>query len=253
MKHFTIDTENNITVHASRKAARDTGVGVFATEEQLADLIGPDTKRLVEIWNSLPGVKPATKFANRKVATERIWRVVQELGKPTAGELVPKPTGGKTGADTVQVQNPAEEPSVEQAEGEPTVEASTPPAGVESAAAPVENPPSEAPAEPMATVGAQAPDVGPAAGKSSKKTTKSKKSAPPTANAKDAREGSKTATILELLKRPGGASLKEIMEVASWQAHSVRGFISGTLGKKMGLTVLSAKAESGERRYSINS
>ena len=44
-----------------------------------------------------------------------------------------------------------------------------------------------------------------------------------------------------------------IMEVAAWQAHSVRGFISGTLGKKMGLTVLSVKAESGERRYSINS
>jgi hypothetical protein len=38
-----------------------------------------------------------------------------------------------------------------------------------------------------------------------------------------------------------------------WQAHSVRGFISGTLGKKMGLTVLSTKAENGERTYSIQS
>jgi hypothetical protein len=34
-----------------------------------------------------------------------------------------------------------------------------------------------------------------------------------------------------------------------WQAHSIRGFLSGTLGKKMGLTVESAKNESGERTY----
>ena len=141
MKHFTIDAENNITVHASRKAARDTGAGVFATEEQFADLVGPDSKRLVEIWNSLPGVKPATKFANRKVATERIWRVIQELGKPPAGELAPKPTGGGIGADTAQAQIPAAEASAKLPEGEQTLEASTPPASVESAAAPVENPP----------------------------------------------------------------------------------------------------------------
>src|ERR1039458_1436321 len=79
MKHFTIDTYNNITVHASKKAARDTGAAVFSTEEQFADLIGPDNKRLVEIWNSLPGVKPVAKFANRKVATECIWKAIQGL------------------------------------------------------------------------------------------------------------------------------------------------------------------------------
>ena len=84
MKHFTIDTENNIAVHASRKAARDTGAGVFATEVQLADLIGPDNKRLVAIWNSLPGMQPVTKFANRKVATERIWKALQGLGEAPA-------------------------------------------------------------------------------------------------------------------------------------------------------------------------
>ena len=41
------------------------------------------------------------------------------------------------------------------------------------------------------------------------------------------------------------------MKATGWQAHSVRGFISGTLGKKMGLKVASAKAEDGERSYSI--
>jgi hypothetical protein len=84
MKHFTIDAENHITVHASRKAARDSGAGVFSTEEQFADLIGPNNQRLVEIWNSRPSVKPVTKFANRKVATERIWKVIQDLGVVTA-------------------------------------------------------------------------------------------------------------------------------------------------------------------------
>src|ERR1017187_3021628 len=47
------------------------------------------------------------------------------------------------------------------------------------------------------------------------------------------REGSKTSAILDLLHRAKGATLAEIMETTSWQAHSVRGFISGTLGKKM--------------------
>jgi hypothetical protein len=66
-----------------------------------------------------------------------------------------------------------------------------------------------------------------------------------------ARDGSKTAKILELLKRSGGATLAEIMKATDWQAHSVRGFVSGTLGKKMGLTVTSTKAEDGERTYSL--
>jgi len=58
MKTFTIDADNNITVHATRKAVRETGAGVFDTEEQIAELIGPDNKRLLEIWNSLPGETP---------------------------------------------------------------------------------------------------------------------------------------------------------------------------------------------------
>ena len=72
MRHFSIDSDNNITVHASRKAAKETGNPAFSNEVQLADAIGPDNKRLVEIFNSLPGVKAVTKFANRKAATERI-------------------------------------------------------------------------------------------------------------------------------------------------------------------------------------
>jgi hypothetical protein len=71
--------------------------------------------------------------------------------------------------------------------------------------------------------------------------------------ASGARQGTKTAKVLDLLKRPGGASGKELMKATGWQAHSVRGFLSGALGKKMGLTVTSTKAEDGERRYSVTS
>jgi hypothetical protein len=66
-----------------------------------------------------------------------------------------------------------------------------------------------------------------------------------------ARNGSKTAKILDLLKRPGGTTSKELMEATGWLPHSVRGFLSGTVSKKMGLTVTSAKTEDGERTYSV--
>jgi len=65
------------------------------------------------------------------------------------------------------------------------------------------------------------------------------------------RDGSKKAEVIGLLQRKGGATLTQIMKATGWQAHSVRGFISGALGKKMGLTVESAKREDGEWVYSI--
>jgi len=45
--------------------------------------------------------------------------------------------------------------------------------------------------------------------------------------------------------------LVDSLKATGWQAHSVRGFLSAALGKKMGLTVKSTKAEGGERRYSV--
>ena len=64
-----------------------------------------------------------------------------------------------------------------------------------------------------------------------------------------ARRGSKTAKILDLLKRPGGVSLKELIKTTGWQAHSVRGFLSGTVVKKMAIPVKSFKRSDGERAY----
>ena len=85
-----------------------------------------------------------------------------------------------------------------------------------------------------------------------KRATKGPKSAKsPKKKATGARQGSKTAKVLDLVQRSGGATLKELTKATGWQAHSVRGFLSGALGKKMGLTVKSTKAEGGERRYSV--
>ena len=72
-----------------------------------------------------------------------------------------------------------------------------------------------------------------------------------TAETAGAREGSKTAKVLELLKRPGAATAKELMKATGLQPHSVLGFLSGTVGKKMGLVITSAKGEDGERSYSV--
>jgi len=79
--------------------------------------------------------------------------------------------------------------------------------------------------------------------------------APQAATAKDAapkaRQGSKKAIVLELLRRPEGATLKQIMAATQWLPHSVRGFVSGGLTKKMGLKIESFKSERGERAYRL--
>jgi hypothetical protein len=100
-----------------------------------------------------------------------------------------------------------------------------------------------------ANAGARRANVAPAKAKAGKKAIPKKKA--PKSARNDAREGSKTATILEMLKRPGGASAKDLLKATNWQPHSLRGFLSGTVGKKMALTVISTKGEDGERTYSL--
>jgi hypothetical protein len=66
------------------------------------------------------------------------------------------------------------------------------------------------------------------------------------------RARTKTAKVLELLKRPGGATLKQLMSATKWQAHSVRGFLSAALKKKRALEIASSKGAAGsDRSYSI--
>ncbi len=73
-----------------------------------------------------------------------------------------------------------------------------------------------------------------------KKTIKRKK---PAAN--------KTQQILGMLQRPNGASIPELIKATEWQAHSVRGFLAGTVRKKMGLDVTSTREDCKDCRYRI--
>ncbi len=65
------------------------------------------------------------------------------------------------------------------------------------------------------------------------------------------RPGTKQALMIDLLKRKKGATIDEAVEATGWQPHSVRGAISGTLKKKLGLMVASEKPGDGPRRYRI--
>ena len=61
----------------------------------------------------------------------------------------------------------------------------------------------------------------------------------------------KSQILIALLKRPKGASISELAKASDWQAHSVRGFLSGTLKKKLGLAIASTRDDSKDRRYRI--
>lgn len=174
---FTIDSENNITA-AGTDAAIPENTQQFTSEKELGKLAADwPAERLVDIWNSLPGVKPVKKFTNRNTAAGRIWKAIQSLGA---------------------------------------------------------NVREHAPAQPR---------------------TKAKpgKKASPKPKAATARDGSKKATVIAMLARKDGATLEAIMKATDWQAHSVRGFISGALIKKAGLKVESFKRQDGERAYAIRS
>ena len=71
------------------------------------------------------------------------------------------------------------------------------------------------------------------------------------ARAKNTIPQSKSDRVLSLLKQASGATLEELMKATKWQAHSVRGFLSGAVRKRKGLTVLSECDGAGTRRYRI--
>ena len=66
-----------------------------------------------------------------------------------------------------------------------------------------------------------------------------------------AEAASKSDQVLILLRRSGGATLDELMNATQWQSHSVRGFLSGAIRKRMGLTLVSELSDQGLRRYRI--
>ena len=173
---FTIDADNNITVLASSQQIeeREAGTETFSSPDELATLAAKwPGSRLVEIWNSLPGLEPVERFTSRQVAATRIWKAIQNL-QPTAGarrrQVAPKKTSARNKASR------------------------------------------------------RARTAG--------------------------RENTKTAKVIALLQQPEGATIRAIVRATRWLTHSVRGFISGQLKKKLGLKVRSSKRD-GERVYSI--
>ena len=173
---FTIDPENSITAQdATALSELPEGTQRFSSETELAELAAHWTgTRLVEIWNSLPGVQPVHKFTSRTMAMRRIWKAIQSLDRGVA--------------------------------------------------------------EPLPIKRSKIP-----------RATRKARPAKKTAKASD---GTKAEQIIALLRQPGGATLEAIMRLTKWQKHSVRGFISGQLGKKLGLKVKSFRRD-GARVYAI--
>ncbi len=68
-----------------------------------------------------------------------------------------------------------------------------------------------------------------------------------------ARRGTKQTILIEMLSGAKGATIEEMVAKTGWQAHSVRGVMSGTLKKKLGLAVTSAVVEARGRVYRITS
>jgi hypothetical protein len=66
----------------------------------------------------------------------------------------------------------------------------------------------------------------------------------------DAKRPSKQDAVIAMLRRPEGATIDEVVRATGWQRHTVRGVFSGSLKKKLGLTIASAKEERG-RVYRI--
>jgi hypothetical protein len=85
--------------------------------------------------------------------------------------------------------------------------------------------------------GTQAAEAGRTATPAKRKTTAAKRGKAAPAEKPTLRAGTKQAKMIEMLKRPKGATVEQIAAATGWQHHTIRGAISGALKKKLGLTV----------------
>jgi predicted HTH transcriptional regulator len=83
-----------------------------------------------------------------------------------------------------------------------------------------------------------------------KKTARTKKPKPKSAakTERAPRTDSKQSKLIEMLKRPEGVTIAEVVEALQWQAHTIRGAIAGALKKKLGLKVESEKVDADRGR-----
>ena len=105
-------------------------------------------------------------------------------------------------------------------------------------------------AAPKAKTGAK--PAGAKTAPASRKETAPKQAKPAAKGRKpEARDGSKKSAVIELLRRKEGATATEIAKITKLQPHTIRGFNSGTISKKMKLAVESVRNEPGERVYKV--
>jgi len=252
MKNFTIENEtNNIMVHGSVKEADAVPDSQrFSTEAALGKLAANwPAARLVEIFNSLPGVTEVNRFKDRATAVSRIWKAIQSLGQtePVVDaeepETVPIP-------DQIDVASDEGRPEALVQKSPETV-ADQPQEAAETGQPEADIPESPAP-ETDTPPAPQTPDVAPEAATAKTKVARAKKTPKTPTEPGTPREGSKTSQVIAMLKREGGTTLEEIMAAMGWLKHTTRAMLSagGSLTKKHGLAIVSEKV--GEiRRYSI--
>jgi hypothetical protein len=71
------------------------------------------------------------------------------------------------------------------------------------------------------------------------------------ATSRTIRPGTKLAAIIDALRHPSGATIAQMMACTDWQAHTVRGAISGMVRKRLGYQVVTEKGADGQRAYRI--
>ena len=87
MMTFVIEAENNIIAFTSQQEAEVAQGERFASQQELTELAATwPAGRLVEIWNSIPGLTPLKKFTDRKSGLARIWKAIQSLNGGGSGE-----------------------------------------------------------------------------------------------------------------------------------------------------------------------
>ena len=74
---------------------------------------------------------------------------------------------------------------------------------------------------------------------------------PPVPSSGPSQRATKQNACLRLLARTDGATIEDLKSATGWQTHSIRGFLAGTVKKKLGLTLVSSKAGGDLRRYRV--